>query len=189
MPNHTWPEDHFKRAADLAGQNYSGDGIAMILSREFHVAITRNAVIGKLHRAGISFGKTRGPAKPKKPRGRTHTAVFDRIERIAKFQRTIAVEVAPVEEPTPPEFLCVSLMDLRDDQCKFPHGEGLNTTFCGQDRRRDSFGLADSPYCRNHHAICHNVPKLSDEERQRRSIHARKINSKRHIHRWPETVA
>lgn len=107
--------------------------------------VTRNAVIGKISRLGLS-----GRVKVAKPRSKTaHDRDRGTKQRIvAKILKVRSpsnggarVEPVVVHEPAPkpPEFLGIALLDLDSpevpQQCRFPHGgdePGQPIFFCGQ---------------------------------------------------------
>ena len=94
--------------------------------------VTRNAVIGKVHRMQFD---ARGPdQKDRKPRSRKR--LRGKIRTIRMLQPTVNVE----REPRGP----VQLVDLEPHHCRWPYGRRLPFTFCGCDR------VARSAYCAVH---------------------------------------
>lgn len=131
--------------------------------------VTRNAVIGRMHRLGATHGKKAKEAQPapapkeKKnaPPSRGY-AVGDVITVAADLPipgplRVIAVfpepepdlgSAAPEIEIALPTATRVTLFDLEPDSCRFPiSGVGADTLFCGKMQRRGS------SYCPECHAL------------------------------------
>lgn len=96
------------------------------------LGVSRNALLGKVHRLGL-------PTHKKLPQPR----------------KAIPAPRPPpppiIEEPAPaePKFLGLSLMQLRTSSCRYPRGEAVPFSFCGQ-RKQDG-----SSYCPYHHRMTH----------------------------------
>ena len=125
-----------------APQMHSNTEIARMLSREFEIAITRNAVIGKIarlglvHRHGASKGGGSRPGRvPPKPKPTASIPAPPRAPRI------------PVERPG-----TLTLLELRDGDCKWPDGDGPYL-FCGR------ACVLEQPYCEEHLRMAHNEPR------------------------------
>jgi GcrA cell cycle regulator len=108
------------------------------------IGVSRNAVIGKISRLGLSRPKNaaggafaRKEAKPHGPRAVTQRRILT------------ALRTAPAAEVAS-EFRC-SLLELGRDTCRWPVGDpdGADISFCGN-RRVD--GL---PYCAGHARIAY----------------------------------
>ena len=126
---------------------------------------TRNAVIGKLRRAGHRGGGGIAPkekserrpkvAKPPRPKNRHYKLGFG-----SRFQSPVPLKAKPViEPPVPPEAMMLGIMDLGPTACKFPIGDPRHADFgyCGHKR------IGVSPYCPYHHALAYR----SERERAR----------------------
>lgn len=147
-----WTDEMFIRASDLGGQGYSAGYIASALTGEFCIEVSRNAVIGKLKRQGISFGIPRSLGVTKRSQSKPHKPRTFSFSRMAAIQR-IAEEAAPLppEPPKPPEFLGLTVTQLTDNTCRYPRGDGP-FFFCGQPPKEGS------PYCEFCHSICYATP-------------------------------
>jgi GcrA cell cycle regulator len=140
--------------------------------------VSRNAVIGKIHRLGLAGRATTSRIRTTRPRSsialfpkrspqaqcRTFGSAATKVaplplpaaqEIAPKFQLTAAapvhlLRVVPDHEATPDSRL--KLLDLKDNMCHWPIGDPKekNFHFCG---RRRSF---DAPYCEHHAAIAYN---------------------------------
>lgn len=130
--------------------------------------LSRNAVIGKVHRLGMA----RGPEarhvdphamarritarKPKKQHGGKRF-VKAKSEPTPPKKEAVKREFPPLEDSTP-----VSLMDLEAGMCRFPlKPGGEEQVFCAA-KVKDG-----SPYCPHHHAVAY-VP-----EPTRKKLHKR----------------
>jgi GcrA cell cycle regulator len=122
---------------------YSNTEIARMLSREFRIGLTRNAIIGKIarlglvHRHGASKGGGSKPGRvPPRPKP-APSPPFRKLERgPAPIRR--------IQSGT------LSLLELRDGDCKWPSGEGPSCRFCGQPC------VPERPYCAEHLRMAHN---------------------------------
>jgi GcrA cell cycle regulator len=124
--------------------------------------VTRNAVIGKVHRLGLS-GRA-APSQPSRPvfkaprpaRPATPQTIPRRtVEPVA----TLTVAAPMVSPPTLPAVLIeepgtATVLTLGAHMCKWPIGDPSSDefTFCG---RRAS----DSPYCIEHARVAYQVPQ------------------------------
>lgn len=99
--------------------------------------VTRNAVIGKVHRLGLP-GRVRRSAnrssvrRPRRPRTRTRP---NRLPRSSAPTHAAPTRLAarPIEDIAVPVPLGVTLMKLTDSMCKWPIGDPAhdNFHFCG----------------------------------------------------------
>jgi GcrA cell cycle regulator len=112
------------------------------------MGVSRNAVIGKIHRLGLSHKyrrpreRARRMTKPKAsmPQMRTNNRPLPPPE---PYQAP-----PPTEEPRRGSF---DLLDLKLGQCRYPSGDGPYR-FCGAPVV-DGF-----PYCLEHAELCYNKP-------------------------------
>lgn len=106
-----------------------------------HLGVTRNAVIGKLGRLGLSKPTVRSVAGPRKPRTRGTTIMKPKIE---------IVRPDPVEGDAAKAFgQRSSLVELSENSCKWPIGtpSSADFFFCGAPRS------GKEPYCDRHCAV------------------------------------
>jgi len=168
-----WTDERVELLKKLWSEGLSASQIAAELG-----GITRNAVIGKVHRLGLSGRtKTASPAsssapRPRKPRTPSHpmTNLF-RTQGSAALAVDTAIEaeteILPEVEPTPAlaEVTCehVTIMDLRECMCRWPIGDPgrPDFRFCGS---RSNSG---SPYCEYHSKKAYQ-PTI-DRRRERRN--------------------
>jgi len=153
-----WTEDRVATLSKLWADGLSASQIAKQLG-----GVTRNAVIGKVHRLGLS-----GRAKPSRPKpAKPATAAKPKLA--PKPARTAAKAAAPKPKPAPKEQLPVSveqppleakplqdgtyatILTITDHMCKFPIGDPKadEFRFCG--RKTDP----DEPYCTPHSMVAY----------------------------------
>lgn len=142
-----WTEERVEMLTKLWSEGLSASQVAKQLG-----GVTRNAVIGKVHRLGLSGRATPSrPARPKAPtprnlthvRGRPDPLVSERreeVETVAKSRETIHEDM----ENRSTELTTV--LTLTERNCKWPIGDpgSPDFHFCG----RGADGNA--PYCTEH---------------------------------------
>lgn len=185
-PRHegAWTDDRVGRLKKLWGEGWSAARIAGDLG----LGVTRNAVIAKIHRLGLS-NRPNAAAPTRLPPGRPARisapaptlpapkapAVKKKHESVKASTRLIAAGEAPAEGIRPPqdlrpdpvigrEPLRLDLMELGPGHCRWPLGKVAPFTFCGLRK------FEESPYCREHHSIAHPAPTALSQKRDRQLI-------------------
>ena len=140
-----------KEKVDLASELFRKGTPASKIAEELGAGMTRNAVIGKLNRLGITADRTRAqkvrPA-PQRPLRSVSAGVIT-----YKMPKVKARKVEPPKVktglPKQIEPLRVKLVDLRDHHCRFPLGNPGDPAFrfCGLDRE------GKSSYCEHHRRL------------------------------------
>lgn len=142
---------------DLQGNGQSATYIASILNEKFEaygVSVTRNSVIGKIHRLGLVSPKENhhNPGTRSRKRklvGRGQNAHLTRkVEKLLQALPELPKVPlpAPAADPMAPRH--ISIFELGDNTCRFPYGDE-SFTFCGH-------GVKDgSAYCPHHHERSH----------------------------------
>jgi GcrA cell cycle regulator len=148
MTSMGWTDERVENLRKLWTDGLSASQIAKQLG-----GVTRNAVIGKVHRLGLA-----GRATPSRPAKRPM-----RINRPARQfgapsapgqQRARALSIAPapfVPAPPPLEALAqpdgsvASILTITDRMCKWPIGDPNDQTFALCGRESDC-----GPYCKEH---------------------------------------
>lgn len=130
-----WTEARVANLRKLWADGLSASQIAMRLG-----GVSRNAVIGKVHREQLPGRKTRIQDKPKRRKPRI-ALTFVRPERRPPPHPPLPYTVAPIEAPPP---LLTPLLDLQPQQCRWPVGDPgeVSFAFCGRQ--------ADGSYCGAH---------------------------------------
>lgn len=105
------------------------------------IGVSRNAVIGKLSRLGLTREKTGDELRPRKPRERRGRPV-PRLQY--EMLRQVYDETAFTDAPVVSEQRC-SLFELSEERCRWPvNSENEAFAFCG------NTPLAGLPYCTGH---------------------------------------
>jgi GcrA cell cycle regulator len=151
-----WTDQLKEKAKSLWLSNMSATEIADVFWREDRVSFTRNAVIGKLHRMGLTSQTSEREPRAKKPRPRMQSVgvMLKRIEGRQTHRKELPAPLVCEET-----FLGVALLDLKPflsrdyNECRWPTGGEANpaeTTFCGQ-QTMESGGS----YCPFHFSIAY----------------------------------
>jgi GcrA cell cycle regulator len=158
-----WTEERVELLKKLWTEGLSASQIAGKLGD-----VTRNAVIGKVHRLGLAGRAVTSRVRPSRPR--SNIALFPQRTPQVQFRTfgntALKPALLPAEERRPaiimplrklPELDVapaerVSLLDLKECMCRWPVGDPTdeNFHFCG---RKKSTG---APYCEHHAAIAYN---------------------------------
>ena len=171
----SWTDERVELLRKLWLEGLSASRIAAELAE----GVTRNAVIGKVHRLGLSGrekavvpanpilrarSKTaqqpsaRGPiASPSMPmRGNTALAIQARPMAMPQIHRSSGDVVIPMTEH-------VTIMDLRDTMCRWPMGDPTSSEFryCG-----GKSTAGEGPYCSMHSRMAYQP--MQDRRRERR---------------------
>jgi GcrA cell cycle regulator len=170
----TWTDERVELLKKLWSDGLSASQIAAEIG-----GVTRNAVIGKVHRLGLSGRGKAKAAAPQRPRKATRapSAPTPIAQPTPAHSNVVLAPIpAPRVEPEPDLTLSddvvvpmserVTIMDLRESMCRWPMGDPTKPEFrfCGA---RSVTGL---PYC-NHHARIAYQP-VTDRKRDRRLARA-----------------
>jgi GcrA cell cycle regulator len=168
----SWTDERVEHLKKLWSEGLSASQIAAELG-----GITRNAVIGKVHRLGLS-GRAKTPSsaapRPRKPRAPSHVLRMARPAmrgNTALARHALAVyELEPEPEPEPLENIVpigqrCSLLELSDAKCRWPIGDPGTSDFffCG------GKPIGDLPYCGYHARMAY---QPVDRRRDRRPARA-----------------
>lgn len=143
-----WTDEKIEELKRLHAANWSASQVAA----EF--GCTRNSVIGKWRRLGLSktVEQRRAPL-PVVKRSQVEHGADSALARKLQAKREAKVVAAPVPvEVLQATFDRPGLLDLRAGQCRYPFGDSVPFTFCGE---RSTHG----PYCSEHYKLCYQ-PKL-----------------------------
>ncbi|HZL01115.1 MAG TPA: GcrA family cell cycle regulator [Caulobacteraceae bacterium] len=144
-----WTDERVETLKKLWLEGLSASQIAKHLG-----GVTRNAVIGKVHRLGLSGRAT--PSQPtrtvfKAPRPPRPMVSSQPIQRRAPEPRPVAAPRPPyIEQPG-----TATVLTLGAHMCKWPIGDPSTDdfTFCGR-RSTD-----DGPYCIHHAQVAYQPPQ------------------------------
>jgi GcrA cell cycle regulator len=171
----TWTDERVEILKKLWADGLSASQIATELGN-----VTRNAVIGKVHRLGLS-GRAKDKAAPsasqrprKAARAPSAPAAFAPQNRNNVVMAPIPRPPVAVEEPETmaeddvaiPMSERVTIMDLRESMCRWPMGDPTKPEFrfCGA---RSVTGL---PYCAHHARVAYQP--VADRKRERKLARA-----------------
>jgi GcrA cell cycle regulator len=163
----SWTDERVELLKRLWAEGLSASRIAGELG-----GITRNAVIGKVHRLGLS-GRAKAPSsaapRPRKARPASHVLRMSR-PAVALARHALPVyelEVEPeqelVENVVPIGQRC-TLLELSDAKCRWPIGDPGSSEFyfCG------GKPVGELPYCAYHARIAYQP--VADRRRDRRPV-------------------
>ena len=159
MPANTWPKERDEKLKLLYAvtPHFSASEIAA----ELGDGLSRNAIIGRIHRLGLPLrGQGKKRPQPKRPKPtRTHKLRVVRANSNSTQLRVYEaseIELAPLRcaEIEPRN---LSLVDLDPCDCRYPVTDTTPFLFCGHPK------TDASSYCRAHSALIRTKPRsLSD---------------------------
>jgi GcrA cell cycle regulator len=163
----SWNDERVETLKKLWAEGHSASQIAAELG-----GVTRNAVIGKVHRMGLA-GRAKSPAaataRPRKPRS---TANMMRIPRAAVRGNTALALAYELEADAEPEFAGNvipigqrrSLLELTEETCRWPIGDPGTPDFffCG------GAALTSLPYCAYHSRLAYQPANARRDRRMLR---------------------
>jgi GcrA cell cycle regulator len=167
MMRMNWTEERVELLKKLWSEGLSASQIAAQLG-----GVTRNAVIGKVHRLNLS-GRTKPASSSPRPR-KVRTAAPGRSMRpFVSGNNALKAHASPAPRRLPapmaledivvPISLNVSLLQLNDTMCKWPEGDpgAESFHFCGH-RNWNSL-----PYCEYHSRLAYQpVDRRRDRDRR-----------------------
>lgn len=132
----SWDDNRIEQLKKLWSDGLSASQIAAELG-----GVTRNAVIGKVHRLGLSGRAKAKPAAAARPRKvvkapvRTTTVVARGNLAVVELVEAEPVVMPVRENVVIPMSRRISIMELREGVCRWPMGDPLQADFvyCGAD--------------------------------------------------------
>jgi len=118
-----WPEERIARMKNLWEQGWSAGEVAAELGN----GVTRNAVIGRVHRMGLVRNKKSEPP-PKRP----PPAPTPRAPRVTEPRPDLGIEIDAIADTKPDTspFAC-TIAELEPGMCRFVLGAVTNAEYCG----------------------------------------------------------
>lgn len=159
----SWTDDRVATLSKLWADGLSASQIAAELG-----GVTRNAVIGKVHRLGLS-----GRAKPANSSARKLKTPARSSNTYNSRPRSLAANggrkppSAPtrtiIEDIPVPDCKKLDLVDLTENTCKWPHGDPATNDFhfCGNPPKDEA------PYCEYHCRMAYQT--VTDRRRVKRT--------------------
>ena len=164
----TWTDERVEQLKKLWESGLSASQIAAELGN-----ITRNAVIGKVHRLGLS-GRAKSPSsavpRPRKARPAQHMVRLSRPMSRGNTALAQAFEAEPEHDPIAydnvvPMTQRKTLLELSEATCHWPVGDPGSPEFffCG------GVALTGLPYCAHHSRVAYQptVDRRRDRNRPR----------------------
>lgn len=164
----SWTDERVELLKKLWQEGLSASQIAGELG-----GITRNAVIGKVHRLGLSGRAKTAPTPNATPRRPRTPAQPSRPRFLVQGNAALApvIDRAPVAPPQPKPvaevepITCerVTIMELRECMCRWPLGDPTRADFrfCGAKSN------PGAPYCDYHARVAYQ--SVSDRRREKRA--------------------
>jgi GcrA cell cycle regulator len=161
----SWTDERVSALKKLWAEGHSASQIAKQLG-----GVTRNAVIGKVHRLGLSGRAT--PSRPVKrpprlarpkprvmPDGTVKVPVPQVPERVIEPRTVIErpVSTAPLPPLTMADGEPATILTLRDSMCKWPIGDPADPKFAFCGRKADC-----GPYCAEHAKVAFQPARKRD---------------------------
>ncbi len=137
------------------------DGLSASQIAAEHGGVTRNAVIGKVHRLGLSGRgqptttiKRQRRAQASAPRRPRQTVTIGNLALQTNFEALADVDLRPRRNVVVPIAKRLSIFALTERTCKWPIGDPGQEDFhfCGHD------SLDGVPYCEYHAGVAYHAP-------------------------------
>jgi len=160
----SWTDERVETLKKLWAEGHSASRIAAELG-----GITRNAVIGKVHRLGLS-GRAKSPSsaapRPRKPRAAAHMLRISRpsIRGNTTLAHAFELDMEPEAHPIDtviPIGQRRSLLELTEDTCRWPIGDpgSADFYFCGGP------AVTSLPYCAYHSRVAYQPANVRRDRR------------------------
>lgn len=160
----SWTDERVETLKKLWADGLSASQIAAVLG-----GITRNAVIGKVHRLGLS-GRAKSPSsaapRPRKPRPASHML---RVSRSSMRGNTALAHAYELDVEAEPELIDNviplgqrrTLLELTEDTCRWPIGDPgtADFFFCGGP------AITSLPYCAYHSRVAYQPANVRRDRR------------------------
>ena len=162
-----WTDERVELLKKLWAEGLSASQIAGRLG-----GVTRNAVIGKVHRLGLSGRATSSRSSSPRPR-RAHVPRANRAPSLMygmrgnvalkpQFEAEVEPMLAPIQELVIPLAERASILTLKETMCRWPIGDPGEPEFhfCG----RKKCGTA--PYCEHHARMAYQPVQMRRREKR-----------------------
>jgi GcrA cell cycle regulator len=151
--NTHWTEERVEQLKKLRDDGLSAAQIVAELG-----GVTRNGVLGKVHRLGLA--SRAGEIKTGRPTGIARQRETHPRPSQTKIQpcgagwriRDAAPTLIEIAEGSNPPVHAVNFQDLLDGDCRWPYGDCPDMMFCGAAK------LGKLPYCASHARMAYHQP-------------------------------
>jgi len=158
----SWTDERVELLKKLWADGLSASQIAGELG-----GITRNAVIGKVHRLGLSGrAKSASSSAPRVRKPRSHMLRVGRTMSRGNAALALAFEMEPEPEPELIENIIPigqrrTLLELNEDTCRWPIGDpgSADFFFCGGQT------VTSLPYCSYHSRVAYQPANVRRDRR------------------------
>jgi GcrA cell cycle regulator len=169
----SWTDEKVEQLKQHWMEGKSASQIASLLGS----GVTRNAVIGKVHRLGLA-GRAKAPSlassRPRRAAPAQHRAAAPRlasgVPRMTRGATALALAPQALADDEPEAFesvvvpmsLRVTIVELKEAMCRWPLGDPANAEFryCGSP-------AASGPYCAYHGSLAYQPAQERRRERDR----------------------
>jgi GcrA cell cycle regulator len=159
----TWTDERVELLKKLWGDGLSASQIAAELG-----GITRNAVIGKVHRLGLS-GRAKSPSSAAPRPRKARSPHMMRIPRPAMRGNTALAQAYDYDVEPEPELIenvipigqRKNLLELTEETCRWPIGDpgAVDFFFCGGQ------SVPSGPYCAYHSRVAYQPANMRRDRR------------------------
>ena len=155
--NQTWTDENIAMLQRLWKEGQSATEIGKRLG------VSRNAVLGKLHRLALQESTDGKPVKPKRDQTQRPPTPprKPKVKLVSPTQKPALPAVHLVDDSiVKPRALLMKLFDLGNNDCRWPvEGEKENTLFCGHNTHEDKV------YCAYHCRMAYAPREVKAERR------------------------
>ena len=162
-----WTDERVELLKKLWAEGLSASQIAGRLG-----GVTRNAVIGKVHRLGLSGRATSSRSSSPRPR-RAHVPRANRAPSLMygtrgnvalkpQFETEVEPMLAPIQELVIPLAERASILTLKETMCRWPIGDPGEPEFhfCGRKK------CGTTPYCEHHARMAYQPVQMRRREKR-----------------------
>lgn len=154
----TWTPERVTQVTTLWLEGHSASHIASVMG------MSRNAIIGRIHRMGLNRERISHPSRPRALAGQPKPTKSRRVVPHSDKPKLRLIKVNPMPIATPPTTGKKTLLQLNPNDCRYICDDDL---FCAETKD------AGSSYCAGHRAkCCYPMPprKQSNADRNTRYI-------------------
>jgi hypothetical protein len=158
-PENAWTDERLALLRKLYEDKVQFGHIAGEINKQTGSTFTRNSICGMCYRLRFPPRKRSRKQRAAGPSERIlserrRQATRLNIKRVDNSQAVARRKViADFDQLGGPDHLGIAFFDLERHHCRFPKGEGIEATYCGQDVKEDSY------WCNFHHSLVYQPPE------------------------------